>query len=366
MSITSVITILGIVQLTFLLLLIIPNVRKNNYSKYAFVLLFTLILDLVSFLLIDLALIQEYKSFLNLSNVVMYIYGPVIYLYVRSFFGQKDNRFYLHFIPAALVLIVLSPFFAEQFLSPLLLKLHHSSFKVFNIYNSSEVIFDLLAYYLHISIYLILSFSYLKKQLDKGVDYQKHGFTIWIKRFLQFYFLIVIIGILNFILSPFFDLEENVQIIANFLIVSHVFVVSYLGYNNQRLLYYSKGLKYRSSKLSKEKELKYLDLLLKYFETNKPYLDQELTLVKISKDLNISSNYLSQIINSNFNKGVSDFVNEYRIELAKKYLLDINRKNITIEAIGNEVGFKSKSSFNAAFKKLCGTTPSQYIKRASS
>jgi len=52
-------------------------------------------------------------------------------------------------------------------------------------------------------------------------------------------------------------------------------------------------------------------------------------------------------------------VNLFRIEAAKK-LLQANSK-LTIEAIGQECGFKSKSSFYSAFKKRTGTTPSKFV-----
>ena len=57
------------------------------------------------------------------------------------------------------------------------------------------------------------------------------------------------------------------------------------------------------------------------------------------------------------------FVNSYRIAEAKKLLLDPNKYNLTIEAIGNESGFKSKSAFNGAFKKITGMTPSAFVKK---
>lgn len=99
--------------------------------------------------------------------------------------------------------------------------------------------------------------------------------------------------------------------------------------------------------------------LLHIMKTEKPYLDHNLNIFTLSKRLNTNSKYLSQIINQEFNKSFVHFVNEYRIEEAKQILLVNN--NYTIEAQSQMVGFKSKSSFNIAFKRHTGLTPSLFI-----
>ncbi len=99
--------------------------------------------------------------------------------------------------------------------------------------------------------------------------------------------------------------------------------------------------------------------LLGIMSSEKPYLDQDLNIFSLAKRLNTNSKYLSQVINQDFNKSFVHFVNEYRIEEAKQILLTKN--NYTIEAQSQMVGFKSKSSFNIAFKRHTGQTPSHFI-----
>ncbi|MEO6686688.1 MAG: helix-turn-helix domain-containing protein [Dyadobacter sp.] len=78
----------------------------------------------------------------------------------------------------------------------------------------------------------------------------------------------------------------------------------------------------------------------------------------VAREINISGHNLSRILNENIEKNFTLFVNEYRINEACKLLSQTT--NITIEAIGEEVGFNSKSTFFATFKKIRGTTPSVY------
>jgi len=71
------------------------------------------------------------------------------------------------------------------------------------------------------------------------------------------------------------------------------------------------------------------------------------------------------MINHHLNKHFFDFVNEFRIEKAKSLLTNPAKQDLTIQEILYEVGFNSKSSFNTAFKKHCGLTPTQYRKSNS-
>ncbi|GAB1856945.1 helix-turn-helix domain-containing protein [Flavobacteriaceae bacterium MHTCC 0001] len=95
---------------------------------------------------------------------------------------------------------------------------------------------------------------------------------------------------------------------------------------------------------------------------NKLYLNPNLNVPKIAKDTNLSTGYISQLINQHADLNFNDYVNELRIGEAKKMLANDDFKNYTIHAIGLEVGFNSKSSFYAAFKKHARVTPTEYRK----
>lgn len=90
------------------------------------------------------------------------------------------------------------------------------------------------------------------------------------------------------------------------------------------------------------------------------YLNPELTLDMLAETLGIPAKDLSMIINRHFNLNFYEFVNGYRIEEAKRRLIDPVNKDKTITDIYLEVGFNSKSVFNTFFKKLVGKTPSEY------
>lgn len=102
--------------------------------------------------------------------------------------------------------------------------------------------------------------------------------------------------------------------------------------------------------------------LLKFMETERPYLDEELNLQKLSLLMDISTHQLSQAINQGLNTNFYKFVNAYRIEEVKKKLTDPEFEKYSILGIAFESGFNSKSTFNKIFKEETGMTPSEFKK----
>ena len=100
-------------------------------------------------------------------------------------------------------------------------------------------------------------------------------------------------------------------------------------------------------------------------ENERPYLNAKLSLRDVADYLGISTNHLSQVINENLKENFFDFVNGYRIAAVKRMMNDPTNSHLTLLGMAYESGFNSKSSFNATFKKMTGSTPSQYQKQTS-
>jgi ligand-binding sensor domain-containing protein/AraC-like DNA-binding protein len=121
--------------------------------------------------------------------------------------------------------------------------------------------------------------------------------------------------------------------------------------------------KYKSSTLGAHKSKKLLHQLLKIMTEEKPFLDPELSLQKLAARMEITKEDLSQIINEQLDRNFKNFINEYRVEEAKNKLLDPKENQFVLMKIAFDVGFNSKSVFNASFKKFTGMSPSQYRKK---
>lgn len=102
--------------------------------------------------------------------------------------------------------------------------------------------------------------------------------------------------------------------------------------------------------------------LYKLMEDEELYKNPLLSRLDIATRLETSEGYLSQIINQEINKSVIQFINEYRIEAAKDLLRDPVFNKYSVEAIGMEAGFKSKSAFYSAFNSTYKMSPGAYRK----
>lgn len=105
------------------------------------------------------------------------------------------------------------------------------------------------------------------------------------------------------------------------------------------------------------------DRLEEYVITNKIYTNSSITIFELANGLGMSSYELSLFLNKTLNKNFFDYINEYRIKNAMQILQDPNQKQLTVLEILYDVGFNSKSSFNTAFKKYTGKTPTEYRKK---
>lgn len=95
------------------------------------------------------------------------------------------------------------------------------------------------------------------------------------------------------------------------------------------------------------------------------FCQSRLTLSQLSEKIDVPSHYVSQVINEFYQCNFFDFVNSHRLQSIKKQLHNEQYQTQTILEIALENGFNSKSTFNTAFKKDTGLTPSQYRKKGS-
>lgn len=123
------------------------------------------------------------------------------------------------------------------------------------------------------------------------------------------------------------------------------------------------GKKYSTSTISEDRMEKALAGLNVLMEEESVYLDPDLTLKKLAQRLNIHSNHLSRIINEQHGMSFNNYINRRRIAEAQKRLADPALHKKSILDIMYNVGFYSKSTFNTAFKKFTGTSPSEYRKK---
>lgn len=116
--------------------------------------------------------------------------------------------------------------------------------------------------------------------------------------------------------------------------------------------------KLKKNIMHSEKSKLHIQKLNTILTNGKLYTNPYLKLSEIAKELGISNHELSKLINNELDKNFTELINEYRIEDAKQLIK--SNSLYTIEAIGNQSGFNSKSAFYKAFKKVTNTTPAKF------
>lgn len=121
--------------------------------------------------------------------------------------------------------------------------------------------------------------------------------------------------------------------------------------------------KISDKKLDPEEAQLISDRLERVMKEKELFKNPNLKINDLARELNVSGHQLSQLLNNHLEKNFTLYVNEYRINEACNMLSAPT--NLTIEAIGDEVGFNSRSTFFASFKKIKGITPSVYQQQNS-
>lgn len=124
-------------------------------------------------------------------------------------------------------------------------------------------------------------------------------------------------------------------------------------------------VKYKSSHLTDEDKEQLLARIIQVMDTSDEIFSPDFSLERLAMLSGSKYKYVSQVINEYYEQNFNNFLNSYRIKEACKRMSDLeNYGNYTIEAISESVGFKSRSTFVASFKRITGLTPSQYQRMA--
>ncbi len=114
--------------------------------------------------------------------------------------------------------------------------------------------------------------------------------------------------------------------------------------------------------ISNEKATLIFQKITSIIEEKKLYLNENLMLEDIAKELNMHSKYISYSINTTSGKSFFDFINHYRVREFNSEVLKPINKQFTYITIAYNCGFGSKSAFNRAYKNQMGISPSEYLK----
>ncbi len=194
----------------------------------------------------------------------------------------------------------------------------------------------------------------------------------WTKKLALGFTLLIVLNTISFIANKInntYVLELDVLFVLGMVVI-----IIMIGHNAQiRSNTYSIYLpitsaninepKYQTSSLDQSKVEQIKGLLLSHISEHKPYLNSELKVSDLADQINVPAYHLSQIVNQEFGTNFFEFINQYRIESAKRMLRDESFDHFKILAVAIENGFNNKASFNRVFKKYTAVTPSEYRRK---
>lgn len=368
MDFFNIIIILGIIQGFFLGISLLTIKRGNQKANRILSILMILIsVHLINSILFNTGYCKKFPQLLIVGRPYVFLFGPVLYLYVKSVTTKNfkiEKKYFLHFLPFIIQVTYLIPFFILE---------NQKKIVLFEEWCTSPTIEEYVITFIQIAhVFIYIYFVYrirniheqkLKKSYSSiekiNLDWIKSIFIMFMVVFVVFAVLVLYSALGNKEISHVLG-SNIIAILASICIYS----MGYLGLKQPELF---SGLettesktKYEKSTLTPEDAEKYLNKLMEYMKSEKPFVESNLTILDLAKLTSIPGYYLSQIINERVSRNFYDFINSFRIEEAKQRLLAPEYANLTIIAIAYDVGFNSKSAFNTAFKKLANMTPSQF------
>lgn len=163
------------------------------------------------------------------------------------------------------------------------------------------------------------------------------------------YICMLILTIILF--SYYVERLKNIEIVSN---------QTSLVYNEKAIEDKPELVKYEKSKLTEGFAKEYKVKIEKVILEDQLYLKPTCSLDTVEKLAKIQKHHLSQFFSLEYGKHFNAYINELRIEYAKKVLIEKNY-NVSISDLGEECGFNSRTSFFRAFKKYVGVSPTEYI-----
>jgi len=277
--------------------------------------------------------------YILLGLLACWLIGPFLYFYVLSAItvsGRIKKKALNTFIPLVLIAII-----------------------VMTLYPWSTYL-DLWKNHLVKGIYT----QWLIFVILAGIKIYQHRKSVFIEsknRHFRKWLLSLYFG--NLLICIVFNLYSYTPYIIgalSFSIVFYVLTLLLIFHKKREALLYLESKKYQNNKLDVSEAQTIVRLLDDLMKNDKAYLNASLNSAKLADLVQVSSVKLSQTFNEHLGTSFNDYVNSYRINAAKQL---INKKdNLTLEAIGLDCGFNSKSTFYTAFKKHTGITPAQFRK----
>ena len=366
MNIIHLIIFLGGLQGILLAIVFLSNENFNKISNRF------LALNLITVSLINIisgmrdANFEEVYPVIDVLPLTWYYLLPVSLYYFIQYLIKPDYKIkrmeYWLFAPFIIQFFIQTYFFFVYLIDPAQFTAYRG-LRIFlaNWQDSSSIVFFIIVFY----------FGYRKlidfeKQLLDNYSALENSSVAWLKNICIAILVLWGLWLFSYLYQVLTGDYNSAVVYPLWIGIS--IIIYWLGYStySRRDLFEAPDIDLSKVKLEKpqnslsQKTEQHYQYLLELIQKEELYKDPNLSMSVLAEKMDLSNGYLSQIINQKEGKNFFEFVNTYRVEAVKQILADPAYAHFSILGVGQEAGFKSKSTFNAVFKKMTGLTPTAY------
>jgi AraC-like DNA-binding protein len=338
--------------------------RWDRGSRFGNILLAGILLlfgyTLVEYVLYWTRYLAYVPHMIDTSSNFPLLIGPMIWLYVRHVYEGKtyDLSDAWHLVPFLCGTALLSLFYFNSGADKLAFVQNQKTHPIpafwYNCLSWMRVA--------HLWLYAAFLFNYVRQQPPIGQTRR------WALVLIGFFsgFAMAYASYFVLVRMAWFNLEWDYHISAS--MTAFIYLIAYAGYT-QRVVFEGFAWneapaeeKYKNSGLTEEARRTLLEKLEQAMREQQLYRKSDLSLDQLAHALNASKHHVSQVINAHTGRNFFDYINWLRIQDAQRLLRETDRQQMHIIEVAYTVGFNNKVSFNAAFKKVTGQTPSEFRK----
>ncbi len=354
----------GFLQAVFLIcIFLFSSKMRRMVNPYLGILVVALFIGLSGRVIYLSGLLGQSYRIVSISEIATLCFGASVFLFTRSALYRKafSRKDLVHYLPAVCYFAILTLYYLLPSSEVINARIKSGEFgRAVLLFAGIGLSFNI--YYYVRSILEFRRFqAFLKQEVSYSIPTQFFSYFLLSVGLCFLPWLAV--WILN--LTGFDKLE---RIFRPYIWITLAFIIFFIAWYSIlapevfKLAPAELVKKYAQSKLSRQDLDRLKAQLEQLMEDRKPFLNKKLLKNELADMLGISNPELARLLNERIGMNFFEYINYHRImefvELAKTE----QAKELTFFGLAQEAGFNSKSTFNKSFKKLMGTSPSNYFK----
>lgn len=334
---------------------------RSEASRLLAVLLLLFGVTLTEYVLWWSGYLLDFPHVANVSAQFPYLFGPLLFLYFRTIYTSEKlaRRDLWHLAPFVVAMLAFAPFYGmdadakrAQILGEMDMPVHF------------WVLRGLLwARIAHLFGYAAWNFRFIQEQPRVAAT------RAWAHRLNTFFLVFALAYLSYFVLVrfAFFNTAWDYHISA--VMTAMIYLIAYAGYVQPAVFEGftwaepTAAAKYRNSGLTPAASQSLAQRLSELMCEEQLFRESELRLDDLAARLEVGKHHVSQVINEHLGVSFFEYVNGLRVTEAQRLLAATGKNDMNVIEVAYAVGFNNKASFNTAFKKTVGMTPTEFRRK---